>query len=116
MTKVTHPLIDPNTGFYNLKVFFPQWIPYEHYLFSALAFMKNSFKNSILNSIKPENCLNLNSFDLLKNNTKEFITNSKFESDNSRSDDTLYKKEDDNCTMVFNKIGENDLSNCHFIL
>ncbi|OMJ27723.1 Protein crossbronx-like protein [Smittium culicis] len=114
MTKVSHPLVDPKTGFYNLKAYFPQWIPYEHYLFTALAFMKNSFNNSALNFIKPESCLNLSSFDLLKNNTNEFIINSKRESENSRSDDTLYKKEDDNCTMVFNKIGENDLSNCYF--
>ncbi|OLY78846.1 Protein crossbronx-like protein [Smittium mucronatum] len=108
MTQVSHPLINPVNGFYNLSTFFPKWIPYEHNLFLALTFVKNSFKNSVLNSIKPEYCLNRNSYKLLKEDIKEFVTISQRDASNSKSSEILYKSEDPDCTMVFHKTSDSE--------
>jgi len=64
LTDIFHPLISPQSGFFNLAPRFRPWRPKEHHVFDILHWIKATFKKHALDEVKESDCLNKEAFRL----------------------------------------------------
>ncbi|GLB33787.1 putative ubiquitin-conjugating enzyme E2, catalytic domain homologues [Lyophyllum shimeji] len=64
VTDIFHPLIDNQTGTFNLAPRFRPWRPKENHVFDVLHYIKAAFKKQALDHIQESDCLNKEAFRL----------------------------------------------------
>ncbi|KAJ1676045.1 hypothetical protein EV182_000038 [Spiromyces aspiralis] len=112
LTNLFHPLVDPNSGEFTIRHQFPQWRPNRDYVFHILHYIKNSFKPACLAALAldltADNCPNPAALELYKSDIKLFEEYASRSSKYSVDPKTLYCNLGPDCTIVFNRLGENE--------
>ncbi|PVU99162.1 hypothetical protein BB560_005550, partial [Smittium megazygosporum] len=108
LTKLNHPLVSKSDGKFNLKPQFPEWKAYEDYLFLALAFMKNSFKSTVLSSLinSPALCFNQDALKMYINDRSQFEQIASLDTERSLQPNNLYKLESPDCPINFSPLSD----------
>ncbi|KAJ2660026.1 hypothetical protein IWW48_003189 [Coemansia sp. RSA 1200] len=107
-TPVAHPLVRLEDGRFALEHQFPQWTPYSDYIFHALHYFKNSFKNRVLKQLQARDCYNVAAFLRFKNDLPQFREHARIDSMRSRMPDHLYKQQTHDCPIVFSPLSDED--------
>ncbi|KAG6861596.1 hypothetical protein C0995_014503 [Termitomyces sp. Mi166 len=62
VTDIFHPLVDNQTGTFNMGPRFRSWRPKEHHVFDILHYIKAAFKKKGLDELEESDCLNKEAF------------------------------------------------------
>ncbi|KAJ2051637.1 hypothetical protein H4S04_001849 [Coemansia sp. S16] len=100
-TSVAHPLVRLEDGRFALEQQFPQWTPYSDYIFHALHYLKNAFKNRVLKQLQPRDCYNIGAYMKFKSDLLQFQEHARIDSMKSRMPDCLYKAQPQDCPIMF---------------
>ncbi|KAJ2477739.1 hypothetical protein EV174_004523 [Coemansia sp. RSA 2320] len=103
-TAVAHPLVRLEDGRFALEQQFPQWTPYSDYIFHALHYLKNAFKNRVLKQLQPRDCYNIRAYMKFKNELPQFQEHARVDSMKSRVPEILYKAQPQDCPIVFSPL------------
>ncbi|KAJ2686835.1 hypothetical protein IWW39_003374 [Coemansia spiralis] len=103
-TSVAHPLVRLEDGRFALEQQFPQWTPYSDYIFHALHYLKNAFKNRVLKQLQPRDCYNIGAYMKFKNDLMQFQEHARIDSMKSRMPECLYKAQPQDCPIVFSPL------------
>ncbi|KAJ1849229.1 hypothetical protein LPJ70_000591 [Coemansia sp. RSA 2708] len=106
MTLVSHPLVRLEDGRFALEQQFPQWTPYSDYIFHALHYLKNAFKNRVLKQLQPRDCYNINAYMKFKNDLPQFREHARVDSMKSRLPEALYRSQPHDCPIVFSPLSD----------
>ncbi|KAJ1778591.1 hypothetical protein LPJ77_001959 [Coemansia sp. RSA 2523] len=106
MTRVSHPLVRLEDGRFALEQQFPQWTPYSDYIFHALHYLKNAFKNRVLKQLQPRDCYNISAYMKFKNDLPQFREHARIDSLQSRHPNALYGSQPPDCPIVFTQLSE----------
>ncbi|KAJ2753605.1 hypothetical protein GGI19_003013 [Coemansia pectinata] len=105
-TSVAHPLVRLEDGRFALEQQFPQWTPYSDYIFHALHYLKNAFKNRVLKQLQPRDCYNIGAYMKFKNDLLQFQEHARIDSMKSRMPDCLYKAQPQDCPIMFSPLSD----------
>ncbi|KAJ1848796.1 hypothetical protein LPJ73_003879 [Coemansia sp. RSA 2703] len=105
-TSVAHPLVRMEDGRFALEHQFPQWTPYSDYIFHALNYLKNAFKNRVLKQLRPKDCYNIGAYMKFKNNLPQFRDHARVDVMKSRTPDVLYRQQPSDCPIVFSPLSD----------
>ncbi|KAJ2813708.1 hypothetical protein H4S07_000469, partial [Coemansia furcata] len=103
-TPMAHPLVRLEDGRFALEQQFPQWTPYSDYIFHALHYLKNAFKNRVLKQLQPRDCYNIGAYMKFKNDLSLFQEHARIDSMKSRMPDCLYKPQPQDCPIMFSPL------------
>ncbi|KAJ2446336.1 hypothetical protein GGF42_005727 [Coemansia sp. RSA 2424] len=103
-TPVAHPLVRLEDGRFALEQQFPQWTPYSDYIFHALHYLKNAFKNRVLKELQPRDCYNIGAYMKFKNDLSQFQEHARIDSMKSRMPECLYKAQPQDCPIMFSQL------------
>ncbi|KAJ2894444.1 hypothetical protein GGI21_001760 [Coemansia aciculifera] len=103
-TSVAHPLVRLEDGRFALEQQFPQWTPYSDYIFHALHYLKNAFKNRVLKELQPRDCYNIGAYMKFKNDLPQFQEHARIDSMKSRMPESLYKAQPQDCPIMFSQL------------
>ncbi|KAJ2830531.1 hypothetical protein IWW50_000232 [Coemansia erecta] len=106
VTRVSHPLVRLEDGRFALEQQFPQWTPYSDYIFHALHYLKNAFKNRVLKQLQPRDCYNIGAYMKFKNDLPQFREHARIDSMKSRQPDSLYVSQPPDCPIVFSQLSD----------
>ncbi|KAJ2744530.1 hypothetical protein GGI20_002902 [Coemansia sp. BCRC 34301] len=104
LTSVAHPLVRMEDGRFALEQQFPQWTPYSDYIFHALHYLKNAFKNRVLKELQPRDCYNIGAYMKFKNDLPQFQEHARIDSMKSRMPECLYKAQPQDCPIMFSQL------------
>ncbi|KAJ2554643.1 hypothetical protein EV175_002526 [Coemansia sp. RSA 1933] len=107
-TPVAHPLVRAEDGRFGLEQQFPQWVPYSDYIFHALNYLKNAFKNRVLSQLQPHSCLNIAAYLAFKNDLPQFREVARIDSMKSRKPEILFRLPPRDCPIVFSPLTNED--------
>ncbi|KAJ1891879.1 hypothetical protein LPJ66_006673 [Kickxella alabastrina] len=107
-TSVVHPLVRQDDGQFALEQQFPQWTPYSDYIFHALHYLKNSFKNRVLKQLQPQDCHNVGAYMKFKNDLPHFREYARVDAMKSRTPEILYRPPPGDCPIVFSLLSNED--------
>ncbi|KAJ2722961.1 hypothetical protein GGI07_002973 [Coemansia sp. Benny D115] len=105
-TSVSHPLVRLEDGRFALEQQFPQWTPYTDFIYHALHYFKNAFKNRVLRQLQPKDCYNIGAYMKFKNDLPQFREHARVDSLKSRIPETLYRAQPSDCPIVFSQLSE----------
>ncbi|CAO3594370.1 unnamed protein product [Absidia cylindrospora] len=71
LTDMFHPLVDAQ-GNVSLSQQFPTWRPHQDYLFHVLHYLKNMFKQDVLEKLLDKHCHNKEAYRLFRNDVPVF--------------------------------------------
>ncbi|KII94764.1 hypothetical protein PLICRDRAFT_33572 [Plicaturopsis crispa FD-325 SS-3] len=92
-TDVFHPLINQQTGVFNLAPRFRPWRPKEHHVFDVLHWIKAAFKKHALDEIKESDCSNKEAFRWYHDTTASFAALANQSSMLSQSASALFDRD-----------------------
>ncbi|KAJ1800911.1 hypothetical protein LPJ59_000727 [Coemansia sp. RSA 2399] len=107
-TPVAHPLVRLEDGRFALEQQFPQWTPYSDYIFHALNYLKNSFKNRVLKQLQSRDCFNVAAYLRFKNDLPQFRELARIDSMKSRMPENLFRQQPHDCPIVFSPLSNDD--------
>ncbi|KAJ2400595.1 hypothetical protein GGI23_001940 [Coemansia sp. RSA 2559] len=107
-TPVAHPLVRLEDGRFALEQQFPQWTPYSDYIFHALNYLKNSFKNRVLKQLQSRDCFNVAAYLKFKNDLPQFRELARIDSMKSRMPENLFRQQQHDCPIVFSPLSNDD--------
>ncbi|KAJ1876954.1 hypothetical protein LPJ57_004206 [Coemansia sp. RSA 486] len=105
-TSVAHPLVRMEDGRFALEHQFPQWTPYSDYIFHALNYLKNAFKNRVLKQLQPKDCYNIGAYMKFKNDLPQFREHARIDVMKSRTPEVLYRQQPRDCPIVFSPLSD----------
>ncbi|KAJ1733308.1 hypothetical protein LPJ61_001627 [Coemansia biformis] len=105
-TPVSHPLVRLEDGRFALEQQFPQWTPYSDYIFHALHYLKNAFKNRVLKQLQSRDCYNIDAYMKFKNDLPRFREHARIDSMKSRQPQALYGAQPSDCPIVFSRLSD----------
>ncbi|KAJ2786208.1 hypothetical protein H4R18_000055 [Coemansia javaensis] len=103
-TFVAHPLVRVEDGRFALEQQFPQWTPYSDYIYHALHYLKNAFKNRVLRQLQSRDCYNIGAYMAFKNDLPRFREQARVDAMKSRQPQTLYAAQPPDCPIVFTRL------------
>lgn len=106
ITSVSHPLVRLEDGRFALEQQFPQWTPYSDYIFHALHYLKNAFKNRVLGQLQPRDCYNIGAYMKFRNDLPQFREHARVDAMKSRTPESLYKPQAGDCPIVFSSLSD----------
>ncbi|KAI9473196.1 hypothetical protein LPJ78_005465 [Coemansia sp. RSA 989] len=106
MTLISHPLVRLEDGRFALEQQFPQWTPYGDFIFHALHYLKNAFKNHVIKQLQPRDCYNIGAYMKFKNNISQFREHARVDSMKSRKPEALYRSPPHDCPIVFSPLSD----------
>ncbi|KAJ1642368.1 hypothetical protein LPJ64_005789, partial [Coemansia asiatica] len=105
-TSVSHPLVRMEDGRFALEHQFTQWTPYSDYIFHALNYLKNAFKNRVLKQLQPKDCYNISAYMKFKNDLPQFREHARIDVMKSRTPEALYRQQPRDCPIVFSQLSD----------
>ncbi|KAI8324157.1 UBC-like protein [Martensiomyces pterosporus] len=106
VSPVFHPLVRREDGRFALEQQFPKWTPYSDYIFHALYYFKNAFKNRVLKQLEPRDCYNIDAYMKFKGDLPRFREFARIDSMNSHKPENLYKPPQNDCPIVFSPLSD----------
>ncbi|KAJ1931650.1 hypothetical protein EC988_009718, partial [Linderina pennispora] len=105
-TPVFHPLVRREDGRFALEQQFPKWTPYSDYIFHALYYFKNAFKNRVLQQLGPRDCYNIDAYMKFKGDLPRFREFARIDAMNSHKPENLYQMPQKDCPIVFSPMSD----------
>ncbi|KAJ2084214.1 hypothetical protein H4R24_000156 [Coemansia sp. RSA 988] len=105
-TSVSHPLVRLEDGRFGLEQQFPQWTAYSDYIYHALHYLKNAFKNRVLKQLQPRDCYNIGAYMKFKSDLPQFREHARIDSMKSRLPESLFKTQPPDCPIVFSPLSD----------
>ncbi|KAJ1956492.1 hypothetical protein GGI12_005292 [Dipsacomyces acuminosporus] len=104
VSPVFHPLVRREDGRFALEQQFPKWTPYSDYIFHALYYFKNAFKNRVLKQLEPRDCYNIDAYMKFKGDLPRFREFARIDAMNSHRPENLYQAPQGDCPIVFSPL------------